>query len=318
MDAFVTVEDFWADVELCLYDLKYGCGLGRFETAIKLLRKGAEEGDPVLMYLWAEFLLWGSYTSEGRSSGNSILDIMPNDEEVMRAADWVYQECDPREWRLMYRPDKNGCVWDAPDAYQWYIKSAEAGYVPAMCWLAWCAKRGIVIKRDAEESHKWILRSQSYLPAETLLLEELNRFEEAGDDICDAAADADLKEDIAMDQGRPYTGPFWQDLVEASVDPYKMGCMMGSPKCALPTVPYGGLYGSSISSTRLRMCVEKRLWQVWCGLNGIGVKESNPEQLREWMADVTSAMTYDVRPLELDEGTSALLQELTEEVIRLN
>ncbi len=311
MGDFVTVEDFWEKIDSGLRDAGRGCGLLGFDSAIELLQEGAEEENPELMYLWAEFLLWGSYTSEPRGyGGSSILDIMPNDEEVRRAVDWMEGH------DLLYQPDEDDCVWDAPDAYQWYVRSALAGYVPAICWLAWCAKRGIFTKPDAEKSRKWIAWSRKYLPVSDLLHEKLGRFEEYAEYLCDAAFDADLDEDIAMDQGRPYTGPDWRDLARYSVDPYVMGCMMGSPKCALPRELYFGEYGYSDTWVRRHMCVEKRMWQIWCALNGIGVNEANPELLREWMADINCAMNRLGWNMKLDEETSALLEELNEEVLR--
>ena len=170
MEKLITTEDFWMEVDNCLSCLNSSCATEcDLSPALRLLWQGAEEGEPVLMYLWAEFLLWGSYTADEGWCTYTFEKMMPDNKEVQRAAEETLDYCDPDYSIPLSFTDEDECVLAVHDAYKWYVRSANAGYVPAGLWLAWCAKRGIVTKPDEEESRQWLDHVQK-LPAVADLL----------------------------------------------------------------------------------------------------------------------------------------------------
>jgi len=316
-------EHFWDEMKRCLatFEQPYQHD-HQLAPAMELLRKGAEDGDPALMFLWAEFLFWGTFTNDSDWGIRASLEDMSSDVELYKTTELYFSYGDNYSSStqfLLENPDEEDEIWSS-GAYEWYVKSANAGYVPAICWLAWCAKRGIGMHADNEKMNHWLELIKQFPPVSDLIPPECNLFADMANAQGDLASILDLSEDIATDQGTPVPCPTWRDLFGASLVTYRLGCMLGSPRCALPRFEYQAYdYDSCESWERHRMCVEKRMWQIWCGLNGIGVPKATPEKLQSWLTDIDRAIYYytDTFPkyrMQLDEETDKMILTLREAV----
>lgn len=311
-------EAFWQDMERCLARL----GEYReypFASAMKLLKEGAEAKIPELMFLWAEFLFWGRITSDNSVwtvSGEGLLDEPedPDEEiEIARSTYLSYTYGRHRDtWLRMFADvDEDDELWYRPGPFRWYRAAAEAGYVPAMCWLAWCAMRGLGMERDEEKSCYWIEQAGKYPKIGDLIHPRLSVFTDAAYNLGEEARDMDLQEDIDADSYCSCGYYPWRELFAASVMAYQVGCSFGSPECALPEyMAYD--YADGDSRARRRMYGEKRMWQIWCGIHGIGLEQVSAQTLREWRVDIDNAWGK----RELEEETQELLHELTGAVLR--
>lgn len=281
-------EDFWREMEKCLATLKEPYQNDRqFQPAMDLLKAGAEEGDPELMFLWAEFLNWGRpELTWAYGSGY--------DKTVQKLAD-----------DSMYEQD----------CQHWYTRSAEAGYAPAICWLGWDALHGIGRRPDPEEARRWFDLAKKRIIF-SLEPDGLDLFVTTASNLEDDAHWADIDEDDhCCDEYWIRPDPTWRDLHGSALAVYELGRMFGSARCGLPEkehLVYGSNYGHFRDGRMNTLVLTKRLWQIWCALEGILRTPSS--EIRHWFADCLL-----VRKLGgyYEGWLDTLLDELGERVVRL-
>ena len=319
-----TADDFYREMKRCLNTFQQPYANDhQLAPAMKILREGAEAGDPRVMFLWGEFLFWGPVNNDfGVSWGASYDDMF--DEIEFRESTRLYfgygNSYRNKSQYLFERMDEDNDLWYPTGGYYWYKKSAEAGYVPAMCWLGWCAMRGIGMKPNEAESNRWFKLAEESHPIYDLIPQGLDLFADTAIELGELAHDLDLEEDIAADQGYSTPWPTWRDLFEASMMTYTLGCELGCPRCALPIYEFQAYdYDSCDSLIRRRMCLEKRMCQIWCALNGIGLRNIRKDTILSWLIDTDRAIHYGKwrSHMSLDEETEKLLHEMTGRVLRL-
>ena len=201
----------------------------QLKPIIEKLEEGAHARDPVLMYLWAEFLLWGDVIAH---------ESIPCKETAMCAPfleiDLAFPGFESYSWMELYE----GSVDNGP--FVWYQRAAEAGYLPAMCWLGWCLKYGIGCQQDEAAAQEWLRRADAASPTDSLEVEELNCFPECAAHLASLARDASLEEDEVADfygsqnlSAPPdaYPDPDWRSLHVESIGVYNLGCMFGVVDC---------------------------------------------------------------------------------------
>lgn len=279
-------EDFWKEMAKCLSTLKKPYqNSSQLLPAMELLKSGAEAGAPELMYLWAEFLHWG-YPELKWNYGSAYANT------VQKLADDSMYEQDCRDW---------------------YIRSADAGYAPAICWLGWTALQGIGREPDPEEAQQWFDRVED-LKIYSLEPEGIDLFVETASKLEDDAHWTDIDEDdnFWTEYWSP-PNPSWRDLHGSALAVFELGRMFGSARCGLPEkehLVYSSLYSRDGSMDTL--VLTKRLWQIWCALEGIVWAPSS--EIRHWFADcllVRKLGGYCKSELE------QLIDELGERVVRL-
>jgi len=279
-------EDFWKEMARCLSTLKQPYqNSSQLLPAMELLKSGAEAGSPELMYLWAEFLHWG-YPELKWNYGSGYANT------VQKLADDSMYEQDCRDW---------------------YIRSAKAGYAPAICWLGWTALQGIGRKPDPEEAQQWFDLAED-LEIFSLEPEGIDLFVETASKLEDDAYWADIDEDDhCCDEYWMRPDSTWRDLHGSALAVYELGRMFGSARCGLPEkerLVYGSLYSRDGSMDTL--VLEKRLWQIWCAREG--PLWASPAEIEDWFADC-------LRVRELggyyESKLDQLMDELGERVVRL-
>lgn len=200
-------EEFWREMEKCLATLKEPYQNDRqFQPAMDLLKAGAEEGDPELMFLWAEFLNWGRpELTWAYGSGY--------DKTVQKLAD-----------DSMYEQD----------CQHWYTRSAEAGYGPAICWLGWDALHGIGRRPDPEEARRWFDLAKERIIF-SLEPDGLDLFVTTASNLEDDAHWADIDEDDnCWNEYWSRPNPTWRDLHGSALAVFELGRMFGCARCGLP------------------------------------------------------------------------------------
>jgi len=287
------------------------------------LREGVEARDPALMFLWAEFLMWG---------------------EVVAFNEVPYQQPDALLLSLnidLHFPGTFACMElykgdETEGPFVWYQRAAEAGYVPAMCWLAWCARHGIGCDVNEEKAQMWLQRAEQAQPVDRLEAEELEIFPSYAAELAELAHDADIEEDEVYDsyscQGEDapasaFPNPDWRTLHVRSVGAYDLGCMFGKAECALRRdLSYD--YDIDYDCTdfgRYWMGTEKLVWQIWCSLHCKGVTQPPLGVLHHWLNDALElhqemqewAQQRPDKWMELTGRLEGLLTDLTAEVLRL-
>ena len=233
-------------------------------------------------------------------------------------------------WMDLYSGDEK----EGP--FVWYHRAAEAGYVPAMCWLAWCSRHGIGCEANEEEARRWLQRAEQAQPVDRLEMEELDIFPEYAAEVAEMAHDADIEEDEVADfyylQGEEapasaYPNPDWRTLHVVSVGIYDLGCMFGKAECALRSeLSYDYyIYDDKVDFCRFWMGTEKLVWQIWCALHCKGVTQPPVDVLNRWL-DTALEMYEEMQRwapngpegwVELTERLDELLTALTPEVLRL-
>jgi len=256
------------------------------------MQHGARSEDPALMYLWAERLFWGD---------------LPG---------WIGQKSSCSMWfsyDLEYSEIED-------DPFYWYEKAAEAGFVPAICWLYWCCRRGIRKDESGEQAAYWLEKARAADPVSAFEFDELNMICEIADELEDAAHWADIEEDVHCDEPDYVVNPGYRELHASALAAYDLGCMLGATVC----VPQENLiYDEDPRLVPCYMLVEKRCWQIWCALNGVGLKDVSAGQMQRWLDEAVACleemkeeawMEYEKQIVQQME---ALIDELLPAVLRI-
>ncbi len=238
---------FWEEMRQCLKKLErpaYGTG-DLFASAMTLLRSGAEKGDPELMYLWAEFLYWGEQIS---FYNDQFMLYFPNSSSADQLL-WDFSD------------------EDFPDPFEWYNRSAEAGFPPAMYWLGWCAKQGINAAADPQAAAAWIRRANEASPEAFFEIDELDMFLEAAWKLAELAVQGSEDDDWGYDQyGTNWVSSGWREIRDAVVIPCQLCCYLGGTSCLDPEMR---VFGDTFKGYRGSAILEKtRPFIRWC-LSGV-------------------------------------------------
>lgn len=182
------------------------------------------------MYLWAEFLFWGNMVPH--------IGVSYDNMDKIKEKTFFYRNFDFSDtyaWQKLYMSEQ-----DELSPLYWYTKSVEAGYLPAICWLGWCAKNGIGMDPDEKQMKVWFEKAKEYPKTVSFVPNGLGLFAPNASQLSELAHWADIEEDEVTDRlsyhdpgttGEDYPNPTWRDLHAAAIAVYELGCMFGSIDC---------------------------------------------------------------------------------------
>lgn len=260
---------------------------------------GAHSRDPVMMYLWAEALLWAH-------QGLCHCCSSPESRDGFAAFSFP---CISGFFRNMQFGLMSASQFYEHSPMVWYERSAASGYVPAMYWLSWCCLTGLGTTPDTARAQYWLRKAAACPFPASLDLKELDIFTREALHLADEALQADLEAAFDTDTAA-CAKPDWETYRAASILLYDLGALFGSTSAAArerTAVPEDRLLHHQ---EFLKMRLEKALWKIWCRMKGA---RTSPAVLLSQLARVREALHE--LPARGQKRYQQLIQLLQEECL---
>ena len=220
-----------------------------FEDSILLIGRGAEAGEPAMLYLAAELLEFANPS-----------------------------------YYYVYSSPEDAAAFRDKSSKEYYLNAALKGFPLAILWCAFCLADGRCgFSRDPDRARALlrILKESDNVP-QTLALRELRFLADDCAKITEAAYDADLGEDEAGDlyysqkaiseeeYHRINPNPMWSTLHLRNIDLVTFMISIGLP-FILSDVGYDYHWPSEFQALTERVKEAKTAWLAWCVVQGLDV-----------------------------------------------